>query len=250
LSPPLRCLIAEDEPEARTNLVTYLQRADEVEVVAVVADGLAAVARIDELAPDLVFLDVRLPELDGVSVLRRIRSRPEVIFTTAYESYAVSAFELGALDYLVKPFGAERLLAALARVRERRGHRGQGAASPSAVERALATVAPPLARFFARKGQRIVPVAVADVIRVEAGGEYARVHTARDSFLLNVTLKDLIGQLDPQRFEQIHRSHIVNLDAVDHLRPADDRRLLVVLRDGTRIVASRGGSERLRRLLR
>lgn len=244
---PLRCLVAEDEPEAQANLVSYLRRDSAVEVVGMVADGLEAVSRIDELAPDLVLLDVQLPELDGISVLRRIRSRPEVIFTTAYESYAVGAFELGAVDYLVKPFGAERLLAALARVR---GRRPLGPETPSSVDRALATATAPLTRFFARKGQRLFPVEVADIVRIEASGEYARVHTPEDSFLVNVSLRDLLRQLDPQRFARIHRSHIVNLAAVDHLRPADDRRLLVVLRGGASIVASRGGSERLRRLVR
>jgi two-component system, LytTR family, response regulator len=243
----LRCLIAEDEPQARANLAAYLRRAPEVEIVGVAADGLEAVTLIDELRPDLVLLDVQLPELDGVGVLRRIRSRPEVIFTTAYEAYAVSAFELGALDYLVKPFGAERLLAALQRVRDRLA---PGAASPSAVERALATSTPPLARLFARKGLRIVPVAVEDIVRVEACDDYTRAHTAEESFLLHIALKDLVAQLDARRFEQIHRSHVVSIAAIAHMRPVDDRRLLVTLRDGTAIVASRSGSERLRKLVR
>jgi len=247
VTPTLRCLVVEDEPEARANLVAYLRRDPGVDIVGVAADGLEAVQRIDELRPDLVLLDVQLPELDGVAVLRRIASRPEVIFTTAYESYAVTAFELGALDYLVKPFGSERLLAALQRVRNRMA---PGGAASSAVERALATARPPLTRLFARKGPRIVPIAVADVVRLEACEEYARVHTREESFLLHVALKDLLAQLDPARFEQIHRSHIISLDAIDHMRPIDDRRLQVTLSDGTTLVASRSGSERLRRLVR
>lgn len=247
MTPKLRCVVVEDEPEARANLVSYLRRDSGVEIVGEAADGPDAVERIDSLLPDLVVLDVQIPDLDGVAVLRRIASRPEVIFTTAYESYAVTAFELGALDYLVKPFGAERLLAALQRVRSRVAPAG---GAPSAVERALATAAPPLTRLFARKGARIVPIAAGDIVRVEACEEYSRVHARGDSFLVHVALKDLLGQLDPDRFEQIHRSHIVSLDAIDHMRSVDDRRLLVTLRDGTSIVASRSGSERLRRLVR
>lgn len=247
MTPGLRCLVVEDEPEARANLVAYLRRDPAVEIVGVAAEGREAVRKIDELLPDLVLLDVQLPELDGVAVLRRIASRPEVIFTTAYEHYAVTAFELGALDYLVKPFGAERLLAALERVRSRMV---PGVVAPSAVERALATAKPPLTRLFARKGPRIVPIAVADVVRIEACEEYARLYTREESFLVHVALKDLLAQLDSGRFEQIHRSHIISLDAIDHMRPVDDRRLLVTLRDGTSIVASRSGSERLRRLVR
>jgi two-component system LytT family response regulator len=247
MSSTLRCVIVEDEPEARANLAAYLRLDPGVDIVGEAADGLAAVAAIDELLPDLVLLDVQMPELDGVAVLRRIAGRPEVIFTTAYESYAVTAFELGALDYLVKPFGSDRLLAALQRVRQRMA---PAPGAPSAVERALATSRPPLTRLFARKGPRIVPIAVAEVVRVEACEEYARVHTREESFLLHVTLRDLLAQLDPDRFEQIHRSHIISLDAVDHMRPIDDRRLQVTLSDGTSIVASRSGSERLRRLVR
>jgi two-component system LytT family response regulator len=247
VTPKLRCVVVEDEPEARANLVSYLHQDPDVEIVGEAADGREAVERIDSLLPELVVLDVQIPDLDGVAVLHRIASRPEVIFTTAYESYAVTAFELGALDYLVKPFGAERLLAALQRVRSRIAPAG---GAPSAVERALATATPPLTRLFVRKGARIVPIAAGDIVRVEACEEYSRVHARGDSFLVHVALKDLLAQLDTDRFEQIHRSHIVSLDAIDHMRSVDDRRLLVTLRDGTSIVASRSGSERLRRLVR
>jgi two-component system, LytTR family, response regulator len=243
----LRCVVVEDEPEARANLVSYLRQDPGVEIVGEAADGPAAVARIDSLLPDVVVLDVQIPDLDGVGVLRRIASRPEVIFTTAYEGYAVTAFELGALDYLVKPFGSERLLAAIQRVRSRIAPAG---GAPSAVERALATTSSPLTRLFARKGPRIVPIAVGDIVRIEACEEYSRVHTRGDSYLVHVALKELLAQLDPDRFEQIHRSHVISLDAIDHMSSVDDRRLLVTLRDGARIVASRSGSERLRRLVR
>jgi two-component system, LytTR family, response regulator len=247
VTPSLRCVVVEDEPEARSNLVSYLRRDPGVEIVGEAADGPEAVERIDALMPDVVVLDIQLPDLDGVAVLRRIASRPEVIFTTAYEGYAVTAFELGALDYLVKPFGAQRLLAAIQRVRSRIA---PGSVAPSSVERALATTTTPLTRLFARKGARIVPIAVGDIVRVEACEEYSRVHTRGDSFLVHVALRDLLAQLDPDRFEQVHRSHVVSLDAIDHMSSVDDRRLLLTLRDGARIVASRSGSERLRRLVR
>jgi two-component system LytT family response regulator len=247
VSRPLRCVVVEDEPEARANLRGYLRRAPGVEAVGEAADGPAAVACIDAAEPDLVLLDIQLPELDGIAVLRRIHCRPEVVFTTAHQSYAVTAFELGAVDYLVKPFGSERLLAAIERVAARRGG---GEADPPAVERALATAAAPLERFFARKGNRIVPIATSDIVRAETSVEYTRVLTARDSVLVRVTLKELAALLDPHHFEQVHRAHLVSLAAIAHLQSIDDRRLLVTLRDGTEIVASRAGSQRLRRLVR
>jgi len=151
------------------------------------------------------------------------------------------------IDYLVKPFGRARLLAALERARERTASlRGED----GAVERALAASERPLRRIFARKGERVLPIAVADVVRIDAAGEYSEIHAGRESFLVRIPLKDLVARLDPDVFEQVHRSHVVNLDAVEHLRPADDRRLVVTMKDGTCVVASRAASERIRRRIR
>ncbi len=188
-------VLVEDEPEARRSLREYLRGIDWIEIAGEAADGRTAVEMIDRLKPDLVFLDVQLPEMTGLRVLESVRHAPEVVFTTAYDQYAVAAFEIGALDYLVKPFGRERIL---------------------------------------------------KIRRIEAQGDYAEVHTPAGAFLLHLSLKEMASRLDPQRFLQVHRSHIVNLDAIDHLRPYDDRRLLIVLRDGSEIVASRTASERLR----
>ncbi len=244
----LRAVIAEDEAESRANLVRYLQDEPQIELVGVATNGLEAVALVDARRPDLLLLDIQMPELDGLDVLRRVEHRPEVVFTTAHEAFAVAAFELGAVDYLVKPFGRERLLAAIRRVSERHGLGETDAAGT--VERVLAADTSPLTRLFARKGNRIVPIAVHEIVRIQARGEYAEVHTAHEPFLVQITLAEFIARLDPGQFVQVHRAHIVNLDSIGELRPADDRRLLVTLRDGTGIVASRAASERLRRLVR
>ena len=242
----LRALIAEDEAPARENLVAWLAEEPGIEVVGIAGDGPAALSLADAERPDLMFLDVRLPELSGLEVARRVRHPAELVFTTAYDRFAVAAFEIGALDYLVKPFGRERLAAAVDRVRRRLGE-----PAVEAGERARASLAPgPLTRLFARQGDRIVPIAVEGVRRIQARGDYAEVHAAEGEFLVAVTLAELAARLDPTRFRQVHRSHIVNLDAVQHLRPYDERRLAVTLRDGTVIVASRAASEDLRRLAR
>jgi two-component system LytT family response regulator len=244
--PPIRALIAEDETPARDSLREYLAQTRGVEVVAEAVDGRSALALADELRPDLLFLDVRLPELTGLEVARRIRHPAEIIFTTAYDRFAVAAFEIGALDYIVKPFGRERLAAAVARVRGRLGQ-----TVVHAGERVRSSLSEgPLTRLFARQGDRIVPIAVDAIRRIQAQGDYAEVHAGEGVFLLHVTLAELAARLDPARFLQVHRSHIVNLDAVRHLRPHDDRRLAVTLQDGTVVVASRAGSEELRRLAR
>jgi two-component system LytT family response regulator len=244
----VRALIAEDEAPARESLREYLGATPWIEIAGEAIDGRSALAMADELAPDLLFLDVRLPELSGLDVARRLRHPAEIVFTTAYDRFAVAAFEIGALDYLVKPFGRERFDAALARVRERlRG----GAAPAPAGDRARSSLSSdPLTRLFARHGDRIVPIAAAGIRRIQAQGDYAEVHAAEGTYLLHVTLAELAARLDPARFRQVHRSHIVNLDAVEHMRPYDDRRLAITLRDGTVVVASRAASEELRKLAR
>jgi two-component system, LytTR family, response regulator len=242
----VRALVVEDEAPARQNLREYLAGTPWVEVVGEAADGKEAVRLIDTLEPDLVFLDVRLPELSGVEVARRMRHSPALVFTTAYDRYAIAAFELGAIDYLVKPFGRERFDRTLSRLRER-----LGLPPVPDGERARTALEPgPLRRLFARQGDRIVPVAIATIVRIQAQGDYAEVHAREGTFLIHVSLAELAARLDPAVFLQVHRSHIVNLGAVAHLEPHDDRRLALTLRDGSVVVASRAASESLRRQAR
>lgn len=245
----IRALIAEDEPLARRTLWDYLGPVGWVECVGEAADGLEAVRRIDEVRPDLVFLDVKMPELSGLQVLQRIRHRPAVVFTTAYDRYAVTAFELEAVDYLLKPFSRKRFLATLERVRRRLEAADEEPAAAVERARGLLEARAPLARVFARKGERIVPIAVDAVSHFEAAGDYVKVHGGAESFLLHVTLTDLEALLDRRRFCRVHRSHVVNLEHVASMRPYDDRRLVVLLRDGSEVVASRSGSRSLRDLV-
>ncbi len=190
----VRALIAEDEAPARESLRAYLAAAPWVEVVAEAVDGRSALALAEEHRPDLLFLDVRLPELSGLEVARQIRHPAEIIFTTAYDRFAVAAFEIGALDYLVKPFGQERLAAALARLRARME---QSPAPSSAGDRARSSLSSgPLTRLFVRHGDRIVPIPVEGIRRIQAQGDYAEVHAAEGVFLMHVTLSELAARLD------------------------------------------------------
>src|SRR5262245_30822648 len=243
-------LLVEDEPEARASVRDFLSGIDWIVVAGEAADGRTAVEMIDRLRPDLVFLDVRLPEMTGLRVIETVRHAPEVVFTTAYDQYAVAAFEIGALDYLVKPFGRARFLKTVGRLRERLAAAGDAALVPGS-RRAREALAPgPIERLFARRRDRIVPILVGDIRRIEAQGDYAEVHTPDGAFLIHVSLKELAARLDPRRFLQVHRSHIVCLDAIEHMRPHDDRRLLIVLKGGGSLVASRAASERLRQDVR
>ena len=236
--------MVEDEAHARQSLRDYSAGVEWLTLVGEASDGAEAVRLIDHLEPDLVFLDVCLPELSGLEVVQRLRHRPDIVFTTAYDRFALAAFEVGALDYLLKPFGRQRFQTMLARVR----HRLSRGAIPAS-ERALAAFGSPLRRLFARTRDEIVPIPTAAIWHLQASGDYVEVHSEKGRHLLHVSLGELASRLDPAQFCQVHRSHIVNLEAVERLRPFDERRLLVELRGGIEIVASRSGSDLLRRLV-
>jgi two-component system LytT family response regulator len=251
----VRALIVEDEPLARRTLREILADVPWVECIGEAETGTRAVQMIDTLTPDLVFLDIEMPELTGLQVLDRISHEPAVIFTTAYDRYAVSAFELEALDYLLKPFGRERCLAALERARRAlpssgRGGRGEAGASPPLVERARSVMmeSGPVTRLFVRDRDRIVPIAATEIERLEAADDYVEVHTRARSYLVYLTLNDFERRLDPERFIRVHRAHIVNLDFVKQLVPFDGSRMQVEMRDGAKILASRTRSKELRQL--
>jgi len=244
----LRALIVEDEPLARRTLGELVADVDWLELAGEAASGGDAVFQIDEREPDVVFLDVEMPEFSGLEVLARVKHEPAVVFTTAYDRYAVAAFELGALDYLVKPFGRKRFAAMLERVRERFD---AGPGDPELFERArYAFATPPLERLFARKGRGIVPVLVDEITEIHGSGDYSEVLAAGETYLLQVTLAELESRLDPSRFLRVHRSHIVNLDYVSSIDPHDERRYAVTMKDGRTIVCSRSGSMRLKSLAR
>ena len=242
----IRALIVEDEPHPRRALRELVLDVDWLELVGEAADGRQAVERIDELQPDLLFLDVQMPELSGIEVLERVKHQPAVVFTTAFDRYAVAAFELEAIDYLIKPFGRKRFRATLDRIRRRLA---QPDSLPSARERVrVALKEGPLQRIFARKGNRIVPLPIGQVTRIEACDDYTEVHCRGETFLLDLTLQDLERRLDPDRFVRVHRSHVVNLDHVKQMKPHGDRRLEIHLIDGSMVIASRSGSQKLREM--
>lgn len=250
---PVRALVIEDEPLARQQLRELAAGVPWLSCVGEASDGAAAVRAIDDLRPDLVFLDIRMPELSGLEVLERTEHEPAVIFTTAFDQYAVAAFELGALDYLLKPFGRERFLAAVERVRRALGatRSDDDERDSSTVARAraaLGAVAGPAERIFVRDRGRIVPIPVREIERLEAEDDYVAVHARGRRFLVYLPLGEFERRLDLERFLRVHRSHVVNLDFVTALVPFDAARLQVEMRDGTKIMASRTRSRELRHL--
>lgn len=238
-------VIVDDEPVARAGLGTMLLAFDWVSVVGEAADGASAVEVIDRLRPELVFLDVQMPGLLGPEVVRRIQHRPFIIFTTAYSQHAATAFELSAVDYLLKPFGAVRLAAALDRIRSAIGE----PAPADLLERLSGTLAGgPISRLFVRSGGSLIPVAVASVTRFDAEGDYVFAWAEGRRHVLSLPLSRLEGRLDPARFIRVHRAHIVNLDHVRAFRPDARGNLRAELADGTRVPVSRSRAQALRGL--
>jgi two-component system LytT family response regulator len=243
----ITALVIDDEPLARRKVRELLNDVPWIECLGEVGDGRHAVHAIDERQPDLVFLDVRMPGCSGLELLRRVRHVPAVIFTTAYDRYAVTAFELAAVDYLLKPFSRDRFLQALARARPALESRA-GASSADRAQEALGSA--PVSRLFVREHGRIVPLRASLVERLEACDDFAYAHVQGRRYRLNATLNDLERRLDPAVFVRIHRSHIVNLDHVVAWTPYDGSRFEVRLRDGTVVMASRQRSRALRKLAR
>lgn len=238
-------LIADDERVAREGLRDLLAGIDWVEWVGEASNGPAAVAAINSLRPELVFLDIQMPGLLGTEVLRRIAYQPLVVFTTAHAQHAVTAFELGALDYLLKPFGRERLSAALSRVR---AALGEPAEVPTFDRLAEALSRGPMTRLFVRAGGAIIPIPVSKVIWFEARGDYVAAHVSEGKHLLHLSLNRLEERLDPARFARIHRTHIVNLEWVKAFRRQEKGRLVAELSDGTSLAVSRAKAAELRGL--
>jgi two-component system, LytTR family, response regulator len=249
----IRTLIVDDEPIIRRGLRAHLGRRDNYEVLGECANGREAVEKIRESQPDLVFLDVQMPEVDGFGVIRDIGpdAMPAVVFVTAYDEYAVRAFDANALDYLLKPFDDERFGRCLARVEQRLG---QPKAESDMVERLASLVVnqlkPQVAdRLAIRNSDRITLLQTDEIDWIEAADNYVEIHVGKQVHLMRETLSNLEQRLQPYRFLRIHRSRLVNAHRIKELHPLFHGEYELVLADGTRLTSSRHYREVLQRLL-
>ncbi len=240
---PIPVVIVEDEPLARHKLRLFFEAVPGFEVRGEAADGRTALRVIEATRPRLLCLDILLPGMSGLDVLRRARPDAAVIFTTAFDRYAVSAFELAAVDYLLKPFSRERFVAAVERARLWL----TAAHGVPPVER-MRAVSPPayLTRLFVRENGVVLPIRVTDVQHVESSGDTVIVRAEGKRYRLNVTLTDLESRLDPAVFMRIHRRLIVNMDHVTAIAPVEGSRFEVRLGDGKKLTVSRRRSQLLR----
>jgi two-component system LytT family response regulator len=250
----LRTLVVDDERLARERVTTLVRDRAELTLIGEAQDGRTALDLIVEHRPDLVFLDVQMPELDGFQIIGALdgdgASLPAVVFVTAYDAYALRAFEVAAMDYLLKPVTAERFAAAVSRVLARTAQRSSGVSLHAFAEQAAAARSGRPARLVARGGAKHYFVRVVDVDWIEADGNYIRVQTGDSVHLIRDTMHGVEAKLDPEEFVRIHRSAIVAIDRIQSIEARESGEYLVTLRGGAKLVSSRGYSERVRALLR
>jgi two-component system LytT family response regulator len=249
---PLTTLIVDDEPLAREGLRMLLSRDAEVTAIHEARNGREAVAAIRDMRPDLVILDVQMPEMDGFSVVREVGAErmPAVVFVTAHDQYAIQAFEISAIDYLLKPVTEERFAQAMARSKLRIQQQPAGDASRQILS-LLETMAAPhryLKRLAVRSAGKTVFVEVEDVDWIEAAENYVQLHAGRSGHLIHVAMNTLEKSLDPEIFQRIHRSVIVNIRRIKELQPALHGEYVITLQNGVRLQSGRMYHDKLKAL--
>ncbi len=244
----IRTIIVDDEHLARALVREYLREEPDIEVIAECGNGFDAVKAVAEYRPDLLFLDVQMPKLDGFEVLELVGSELAVVFTTAHDQYAMKAFDAAAVDYLLKPFDQERFRTALERVRRRIGERR---AMPAATDLKTAAQAPGQhpQRIVVKDGTRIHIIPLSQLDYAEAQDDYVGLHSAGKVYLKQQTISSLESSLDPARFVRIHRSFVLNIERISKIEPYTKDVRLAILSDGSQLPVSRAGYLRLKELM-
>jgi two-component system LytT family response regulator len=247
----IRAIVVDDEPLARRQIRRMLAHNSGVEVVGDCANGREAIAAIRKLLPDLVFLDVQMPEVDGFAVFESIEpeAMPLVIFVTAYDQYTLQAFEVNALDYLLKPFDRKRFDKALQRAKARLAERSEINHRALQILEEIRARSSHLERLLIKSGGRAFFLKVDEIDWIEAEGKYVRLHAGRESYLIREAISNLEAQLDPKKFPRIHRSTIVNIERIRELQAWFHNEYHVILHDGTELTLSHGYRKKLGELL-
>jgi two-component system LytT family response regulator len=249
----IRVVVVDDEELARDRLASLLAQHSDVEVVGTCSDGTSAIETIERTHPDLVFLDVQMPGMNGFEVVENLDNDriPAVVFVTAHDAHALQAFEVHALDFLLKPFDEARFVKTLDRARGQLLQQDGSAINThlmSLIEELRGEKKYP-ERLIVKSGGRVFFVRADEIDWVEASGNYVKLHTRNEAYLLRESMKNMEGKLDPKTFVRIHRSAIVNIDSIKELEPWFHGEYIVIMRDGTRLTASRVFSDRLSALM-
>jgi two-component system LytT family response regulator len=246
---PIKTVIIDDEPPARAIIREYLSGVDDIEIAAAFGLPSKAITYLNEHEIDLLFLDIQMPEITGFELIEQLETIPDIIFSTAYDQYAIRAFEINAVDYLLKPYTKERFMEALKRVRTKEESEEQRRDRiRQLVSQAKANTHYPK-RMFVRVGPKIVSVDMEDVIWIKAEGDYSEIHTADTSLLCSTGLGKLEEKLDPERFMRVHRSYIITVDKIKNLQADGGGGFIGVMSDGSKIKVSRSRAEKIKGLL-
>lgn len=242
-----KVIIIDDEPLARSIVKEYLAKHPQLELLAECGDGFEGVKAIQQHQPDLIFLDIQMPKINGFEMLELIEQPPNVIFTTAFDEYAIKAFEAHAIDYLLKPFNQERFDKAVSKWQEQ-----QQSHAPAKTEELLETAAQSPAqnqRVVVKNGSKIKIIPVHDIFYLEAADDYVKIHTHEGYFLKNKTMSHFEQALDGQQFVRSHRSYIVNVQQITRIDPYEKDNHIAILKSGMRVPVSRGGYGKLKAVL-
>ncbi len=245
----IRAIIVEDEAPARDLIKAFLKNNEHIELIAECADGFSGVKAINENKPDLVFLDIQMPKLTGFELIELLDDIPEIIFTTAYDQYAIKAFELSAVDYLMKPFSKQRFDEAIEKVRSRMLLKSETPAKIKKLSRAAIEESGEIERLFVKTGSKIDVVNVSDIIRIEAFDDYVEIYTGERKYLKKETMNYLEKSLPAKTFSRIHRSNIVNVNFIKKIERYGKESYLLILTDGSRVNVSKSRIKDLKQQL-
>lgn len=239
----IKVIVIDDEPLARSIILDYLSNYPEVTVLAECGDGFEAAKAIALHQPDLIFLDIQMPKITGFEVLELLEEKPDTIFTTAFDEYAIKAFEQHAIDYLLKPISQTRFDAAIKKFMLLRN--GKGMKPDTQVLQSIQ----PLERIVVKTGTKIKIISVEDIVYLQADDDYVQIHTSEGNFLKKITLSTLEESLDGNQFVRIHRSFIAHIDHIDRIEPYEKDSYLAVLKNGMKLNVSKSGYTRLKQIL-
>lgn len=252
----MKVIIIDDEPLARSVVIEYLQKFPQLELVQECNDGLQGLKAIQEYKPDLIFLDIQMPKINGFEMLELLDQPPAVIFTTAFDEYAIKAFEAHAVDYLLKPFNQERFDKAieksLSTLGMQNGANQKNSSAEKTTQELLETASQSPAqnqRIVVKNGSKIKIIPVQDVFYLEAADDYVKIHTKEGYFLKNKTMNHFEQILDPQHFVRSHRSYIINIQQITRIDPYEKDNHVAILRSGVKVPVSRNGYVKLRQVL-
>lgn len=245
----IRIIIVEDERPARDLLRTYLEEFSDMDLIGEYDNGFDGLKAINELKPDAIFLDVQMPKLTGFEMLEVLEHQPEIIFTTAYDQFAIRAFEQNAVDYLLKPFSRDRFRGAIAKLRNRMESQSEDSSKEASIDKIrqhLAQSDEKLHRVVIKKTGKIHVISTRDINYLEAQDDYVMIYTNEGKFLKQQTMKYFEEHLDSEQFVRVHRSYIANITSIERIEPYEKSNFILILKDGNKVPVSRSGMQVLK----